>query len=83
MRALTRALLRFFPGPIGTLNSTPRSDDLATAYPLLYAATLPVAAIVPIYTESDHREFIARVGLRFVPYTRLNWAACLVIGEKP
>ena len=50
---------------------------------VLSPATLVLAAFVPVYTESDYREFAAHAGLRLVSYERLNWAACLVIAEKP
>ncbi len=50
---------------------------------ILSPATLLLAGFVPIYTESDYREFTALSGLRLVSYERLNWAACLVIAEKP
>ncbi|HEX9339838.1 MAG TPA: class I SAM-dependent methyltransferase [Thermoplasmata archaeon] len=50
---------------------------------ILSPATLLLAAFVPIYTESDYRELMARAGLRLLSYERLNWAACLVIAEKP
>jgi SAM-dependent methyltransferase len=50
---------------------------------ILSPATLLLAAFVPIYTESDYREFAEHAELRLVSYERQNWAACLVIVEKP
>lgn len=50
---------------------------------ILSPATLLLAAFVPIYAESDYLEFSVRTGLRLLSYERLNWAACLVIAEKP
>ncbi len=49
---------------------------------ILSPSTLLLAAFVPIYAESDYREFAEGAGLRFVTYERLNWAACLVVAEK-
>ena len=50
---------------------------------VLSPATRLLAPFVPIFTESDYREFMERARLRRVSYDRLNWAACLVVAEKP
>ena len=50
---------------------------------ILSPATLLLAPFVPIFTESDYREFMEGARLRDVSYERLNWAACLVVAEKP
>lgn len=50
---------------------------------ILSPATLLLSPFVPIFTEQDYREFMVRAGLRLLSYERLNWAVCLVIGEKP
>ncbi len=50
---------------------------------ILSPSTLVLAPFVPIFNGSDYREFMDRAGLRLLSYERLNWAACLVVAEKP
>ena len=50
---------------------------------ILSPATFLLSPFVPIYTMQDYGEFSDRAGLRLLSYERLNWAACLVIAEKP
>ena len=50
---------------------------------ILSPATRVLAPFVPIFSKSDYRELMDRARLHLVSYTRLNWAACLVVAEKP
>ncbi len=50
---------------------------------ILSPATPLLSPFVPIFTESDYTAFFQWAGLRPLSYERLNWAACLVIAEKP
>jgi ubiquinone/menaquinone biosynthesis C-methylase UbiE len=53
-----------------------RAIILAPATPLL-------GPFVRVYHRREYRRFVEDAGLRLVSYERLNWAACLVISEKP
>ena len=50
---------------------------------ILSPATQLLAPFVRVYRPGDYRRFMEGARLRIVHYERLNWAACLVIAEKP
>ena len=50
---------------------------------ILSPATLLLALFVRVYRPEEYRRFIEGAGLRLFRYERLNWAACLVIAERP
>lgn len=49
---------------------------------LLSPASAFFAPFVPVYSKEAYETSMARAGLRFERFERLNWAACLVIGKK-
>ena len=49
---------------------------------LLSPASAFFAPLVPVYSKETYETSMARAGLRFERFERLNWAACLVIGKK-
>jgi len=50
---------------------------------ILSPATRLLALFVRVYRPEEYRQFMEGAGLRPVRYERLNWAACLVIAERP
>ena len=50
---------------------------------ILSPATRLLALFVRVYGPEEYRQFMEGAGLRPVRYERLNWAACLVIAERP
>src|SRR5437870_712083 len=50
---------------------------------ILSPATRLLALFVRVYRPEEYRQFMEGAGLRLLRYERLNWAACLVIAERP
>ena len=50
---------------------------------ILSPATRLLALFVRVYGPEEYRRFMEGAGLRLLRYERLNWAACLVIAERP
>ncbi len=50
---------------------------------ILSPATKLLALFVRVYRPEEYRQFMEGAGLRLLRYERLNWAACLVIAERP
>jgi len=50
---------------------------------ILSPASQLLAPFVRVYRPGEYRRFMESAGLRILHYERLNWAACLVIAEKP
>jgi len=50
---------------------------------ILSPATRLLALFVRVYGPEEYRQFMEGAGLRLLRYERLNWAACLVIAERP
>ena len=50
---------------------------------ILSPATRLFALFVRVYRPREYRQFMEHAGLRLLRTERLNWAACLVIAEKP
>ncbi len=79
-----------FAGSFYYLPSPDRGAEIAAALlrpagrvVILSPATLLLAPFVRVYSRGDYEEILRHAGLRLVRYDRLNWAACLVIAEKP
>jgi ubiquinone/menaquinone biosynthesis C-methylase UbiE len=50
---------------------------------ILSPATPLLAPFVRVYRPEEYRRFMAGAGLHLAIFERLNWAACLVLAEKP
>ena len=50
---------------------------------ILSPATMLLEPFVRVYRRSEYQSAVQRAGLHLMRYERLNWAACLVVADKP
>ncbi len=73
----------YLPDPQETMDIAARLLRPGGTVVILSPATWILSPFVPIYAREEYESFITHAGLRVASYARLNWAACLVVAEKP
>src|SRR5437016_6163875 len=78
-----RAMKTTVPVVQGAAKALRFFDHIAPWYDRINARIYKRRWLERVYRPEEYRQFMEGAGLRLLRFERLNWAACLVIAERP